>query len=174
METPMNSNASIGARIRARRTELGLKQADVAKELGMTMQAVSLWENGKVAPGGNSIVTLATILQCDVSWLLEGLTSEEKNEKILYDHEVNRKERRLKRLADSIQNKTLASFIPEKFKDDIDYLDDLNNLLMLYCDLNAPRRANALLHIIDLWKENTAEEIARVDDLYKNLKEDFE
>lgn len=173
METPLNSNAAIGARIRARRTQLGLKQADVAKELGMTMQAVSLWENGKVAPGGNIIVTLATVLGCEVSWLLEGVTRDEKEMENLYNHDVEIKKGKLKRVADSIQNKTIASFVPEKFKDDIDYLDDLNNLLMLYCDLNTPRRAEVLMYTIDKWKENTADEIARVDDLYRNIKEDF-
>ncbi|HHS9742150.1 TPA: helix-turn-helix domain-containing protein [Raoultella ornithinolytica] len=173
METPTNPNSAIGARIRARRNELGLKQTDVAKELGMTMQAISLWENGKVAPGGNSISTLARVLKCDVSWLLEGVSTEENNKIILSNHDISRVERREKREIDTIQSKTLRSYIPEKYKEDLDYADDLHNLLMLFCDLDDSRRAGVLLHTIEQWKENTAEEVARVDRIYKTLKDDM-
>ncbi|WP_354691050.1 helix-turn-helix domain-containing protein [Phytobacter sp. RSE-02] len=171
METPLNSNIAIGTRIRARRNELGLKQADVAKELGMTMQAISLWENGKVAPGGNSISTLARVLQCDVSWLLEGTTVDENNQKILSDHDANRIKKREKREIDQAQSQTLRSYIPEKYKDDIDFIDDLHNLLMYFCDLDESRRADVLIHTIEQWKDNAAEEIARADRIYKQLKD---
>lgn len=175
MNTPENSNpaVAIGSRIRERRNHLGLKQSDVAKELGMTMQAISLWENGKVSPGGNNVSKLAKILQCDVSWLLEGVTVEEKDEKMILNHESGRVDRRIKRTIEAMQEKTLGSYIPQKFKDSLDYAEELHNLMMLFCDLDESRRGKVLLYTIENWKENAAEEIARVDNIYKNLKDDL-
>lgn len=62
----------IGARIAARREELGLTQEDVARELPgkVTGQRVSLWERGKHRPRDDSLEALARILRVDVSYFM--------------------------------------------------------------------------------------------------------
>lgn len=38
----------LGERLRRRRKDLGLKQGDVAKQIGVSQETVSKWENGQV------------------------------------------------------------------------------------------------------------------------------
>lgn len=171
MATPKNDSASIGERIRQRRTELGLKQSDVASELNMTMQAVSLWETGKVSPGGGTLSTLAKVLKCDISWLLEGRTGEEVFTEALEEHDKRRKERGTNGAILSIHNKTLREFIPANKLNNLPFAEGLYNLVQLYCELDTSRRADILLHTIEQWKEYNAEEVAKLDNLYRSIKD---
>jgi class 3 adenylate cyclase len=62
----------LGARIRKRREERGLKQADLASALRVTPQAVSKWERGENAPDIVVLVPLSRLLDVSVEWLLGG------------------------------------------------------------------------------------------------------
>lgn len=63
----------LGARIRKRREERGLKQADIAAGLTVSAQAVSKWERGENAPDIALLPKLSSLLDVSVDWLL-GLT----------------------------------------------------------------------------------------------------
>lgn len=63
---------SIGATIRARRTEAGLTQAELAERLNVSAQSVSHWERGETLPDIATLPDLACILNCPVDVLLGG------------------------------------------------------------------------------------------------------
>ncbi|MGX5913924.1 S24 family peptidase [Aliidiomarina sp. Khilg15.8] len=69
----------ISERIKERRRELGLTQADVARALKITKTAVSLWESGTNTPNGSNILALSKTLKCEPSWLLTGKTTSSAN-----------------------------------------------------------------------------------------------
>ncbi len=52
------------------RTNAGLSQAKVARELGITDAAVCLWETGKTRPRASLLVKLAALYGCTVDELL--------------------------------------------------------------------------------------------------------
>lgn len=52
------------------RTNAGLSQTRVAKELGITNAAVCLWETGKTKPRASILVKLAKLYECTVDELL--------------------------------------------------------------------------------------------------------
>ena len=52
------------------RTNAGLSQAKVARELGITDAAVCLWETGKTRPRASLLVQLAALYGCTVDQLL--------------------------------------------------------------------------------------------------------
>lgn len=60
----------IGSRIRARRTELGLTQQELADELGVTHQHVSRIETDQAAPSLDLLVALSAKLGTSAEWLL--------------------------------------------------------------------------------------------------------
>jgi class 3 adenylate cyclase len=66
----------LGLRIKTRREERKLRQADVAAALQISAQAVSKWERGENAPDISVLVGLARLLDVSVEWLL-GSTSPE-------------------------------------------------------------------------------------------------
>ena len=68
----------IGKRIRKRREDLGLKQADVASALQLSAQAVSKWERGENAPDIAILGALCRLLGVSVDWLL-GLHEESRD-----------------------------------------------------------------------------------------------
>ena len=67
---------SIHRRIRQAREQAGLTQSDVARELGVTPQAVQLWESDDpetaTAPRGKRIEALATLLNQSPVWVQFG------------------------------------------------------------------------------------------------------
>lgn len=63
---------SFGGRIKAARERLGYGQSKVADHFGVTVQAVSNWENNKDYPGGGRIPELRRFLRVTYSWLHEG------------------------------------------------------------------------------------------------------
>lgn len=58
--------------IKAARKKAGLSQMDVAKALGITAGAVSMWEIGMTRPKSDKLVALADILKCTVDELMRG------------------------------------------------------------------------------------------------------
>ena len=74
----MNEKNTLGRRIaHARKSGLNrLTQAEVAKELGVTPQAVSGWERNEALPELDKIERLAKVLGTSIGWLMDGLGEE--------------------------------------------------------------------------------------------------
>ena len=68
--------SELGARIRKRRDNRGLRQSDLAAALRVSPQAVSKWERGENAPDITILVPLSRLLDVSVEWLLGGSVSE--------------------------------------------------------------------------------------------------
>ena len=59
-----------GARMKMIRQILGLKQADIAKKLNITIQSVKNYESGLREPSIKNLIALAHILNVTTDWLL--------------------------------------------------------------------------------------------------------
>ncbi|MCG8418093.1 MAG: helix-turn-helix domain-containing protein [Proteobacteria bacterium] len=66
----------LGNRIRKRREQRRLRQADIASALQISAQAVSKWERGENAPDIAVLVDLATLLDVTIEWLLGGTSGQ--------------------------------------------------------------------------------------------------
>jgi transcriptional regulator with XRE-family HTH domain len=73
---------SIGARLRARRRQLGLSQTDLAEKLGISFQQVQKYERGSNRIAASTLMVAAEALATTVAWLVgeEGLGREEDDE----------------------------------------------------------------------------------------------
>lgn len=60
-------------RLIAQREALGLSQSELARDVGLTQQAVSAYENGVRKVSGDVVAALAVRLHCSADYLL-GLT----------------------------------------------------------------------------------------------------
>lgn len=69
--------ATLGKRVAALRRDKGLKQDDLAQQLGVTPQAVSKWENDQTCPDITLLPQLAQILGVSVDELLSGKAPQE-------------------------------------------------------------------------------------------------
>lgn len=63
---------SIGERITALRKEQNISQAQLAKTLDVSRQAVSKWENDAAAPDTLKLIQLAEVLNTEVEYLATG------------------------------------------------------------------------------------------------------
>lgn len=65
---------TLGNRIKAARERLKPKprQADIAEQFGVTVQAVSQWERGETIPEFEKLADLAILLKVPCLWLLKG------------------------------------------------------------------------------------------------------
>lgn len=63
---------NFGQRIRQKRKELGLTQAQVAEYFHISSVSVSEWERGQSKPDQNKLVPLARLLKTSVGYLLTG------------------------------------------------------------------------------------------------------
>ena len=54
------------------RSEAGLTLKEAADAIGVTAQAVSLWENGKSNPTADNIVKMSEVYGCTTDELLKG------------------------------------------------------------------------------------------------------
>lgn len=59
------------SRLKIRLAELHMKQNDLASELGVTKQTLSLWVNGKSSPTLETAFKIAKLLDCKVDDLFE-------------------------------------------------------------------------------------------------------
>ncbi len=59
-------------RIKNRRKELGITQEDLAKELYVSRQTLSSWENGRTLPDIDSLVLLSEALDVNIDVLIKG------------------------------------------------------------------------------------------------------
>jgi transcriptional regulator with XRE-family HTH domain len=64
---------SVGARIAARRTALGLSQAQLAERAGCAQPRISAWERGRREPSLLNLVRLASALGVSTDWLLRDI-----------------------------------------------------------------------------------------------------
>jgi len=59
-----------GARIKSTRKSLGLTQADLAKKIGVTKQAITTYETGILEPSFRNLIKLSRALNVTTDWLL--------------------------------------------------------------------------------------------------------
>lgn len=59
----------LGETVKIRREELGLDQATVAQEIGVSQQTVSRWEKGFGMPRPGRVIALARLLELDLAHL---------------------------------------------------------------------------------------------------------
>ena len=64
----------LGARMSA-----GLSQVEVAKRIGVSDAAVSMWETGKTRPRASLLLKLATLYHCTVDELISDLPEQNQN-----------------------------------------------------------------------------------------------
>lgn len=64
-----------GRNICSERHRLGLTQLELADRIGVSVNAVSAWENGSFEPNSNSLKKLSQLFSCSTDYLL-GLTNE--------------------------------------------------------------------------------------------------
>src|ERR1700748_3001634 len=62
----------IGARIRTRRRQRGLSQADLAERLGVSFQQVQKYERGANRVAASTLLAAAQTLGTSISWLVGG------------------------------------------------------------------------------------------------------
>lgn len=62
-------------RMKARRVELGLSQAEFAQRVKISQQQVSIYESGKTKPSADVLALIAKALDCSADFLL-GLTDD--------------------------------------------------------------------------------------------------
>ena len=67
---------TLGKRIAALRRQKGMRQEDLAQQLGLTSQAVSKWENDLTSPDISILPQLASLLGVSVDELLSGKQAE--------------------------------------------------------------------------------------------------
>lgn len=65
-------NTSIGTRIKQRRNELGLKQRQIQQATGISSGNLSDIENGNKLPSTPALISLSSILDCSIDWMLKG------------------------------------------------------------------------------------------------------
>lgn len=62
----------IGIRIKTRRNELHITQAQIQESCGISSGNLSGIENGRYLPSAAALIELARILDCSIDWLLTG------------------------------------------------------------------------------------------------------
>ena len=64
--------AGMGQRIKDRREQMKLTQAQLAERVGASQPTVNEWENERKTPSVRLLVNLASVLDCCTDWLLFG------------------------------------------------------------------------------------------------------
>lgn len=67
-------DAVIGSRLRARRLEMKLSQADLAEAVGISFQQVQKYEKGTNRLGSVRLLEFAKLLETDANYFLDGFT----------------------------------------------------------------------------------------------------
>ena len=70
---------SLGERILTLRQECGISQADLARQLDVSRQAVSKWEKGQSSPDTVKLIQLAELFDVEVEYLATGIKPEPKS-----------------------------------------------------------------------------------------------
>ena len=69
----------VGVRIISRLKELGLKQADLCRESGISSNAISQYCTGKRVPDTTALLKIATVLKTSMEWILTGDSTTNEN-----------------------------------------------------------------------------------------------
>jgi transcriptional regulator with XRE-family HTH domain len=69
---PQTEPASVGGRLRAARTDLGMRQADMAHAVGVTQSSIAAYEAGQRPPPLPVALALEHVFRINHLWLLEG------------------------------------------------------------------------------------------------------
>ncbi len=70
---PHPVDVHVGARVRARRTLLGMTQTDLGDAIGMTFQQVQKYENGKNRIGAGRLFKLSQVLDVPVNYFFDDM-----------------------------------------------------------------------------------------------------
>lgn len=73
----------LNARIKERRLQLGLKQNQLAKKIGIAATNISMWESGTTSPRGENLIRLANALKVSPDWILYGGDVEPPNKELV-------------------------------------------------------------------------------------------
>src|SRR5262249_60033958 len=74
--------ASVGERIRGRRTELGWTQDQLAQKAGLSKSFLSDLENGKRSVGANNLLDIARALGVSLDFLMTGTASQDQRREV--------------------------------------------------------------------------------------------
>lgn len=79
---------TINERIVSRAKELGITQAQIARESGVSKGSVSLWFKGDVKPDGENTTKLARALKTTTEWLIYGKDNKNDNTLAVKENEI--------------------------------------------------------------------------------------
>ena len=100
-------------RVAARRAELGLSRAALAKAAKISSVSVLKWENGQNEPKGANLFALAKALRCSPTWLLYGDEEQLPIPAEQLTSELDDRQQRLLDLFDSLPESAKESHIIE-------------------------------------------------------------
>jgi transcriptional regulator with XRE-family HTH domain len=63
----------VGRNIKNYRESLGVSQEKLARAVGLSVSAVSKWEQGQTIPSSEYVLALCTIFECSVRDLFDGI-----------------------------------------------------------------------------------------------------
>lgn len=75
LETPDPVDVHVGARLRARRTLLGMTQEKLAETVGLTFQQIQKYERGTNRMGASRLFQFAKVLGTSVAFFFEDMAS---------------------------------------------------------------------------------------------------
>lgn len=78
-------NQTLHERIKEARSRLGWSQAKLAEQLGVTRNAVSLWETGHSAPSVARLASLSKMANVSLDWLLLGIEQFDQADRLKID-----------------------------------------------------------------------------------------
>lgn len=81
-------DSSIGARIKQRRKELGFTQMQIKQEIGISSGNMSDIENGNKLPSTPALISLSSILNCSIDWILKGENYDNKTQFLSNERET--------------------------------------------------------------------------------------
>ena len=117
---------TLGEKIKARRTELGMTQFDLAVKCGVTPPTILKWEKGITASiKSTKAQALADALEVSISWLMDW-TDEENGKGNKHDPEV---EALLERMHKDENIRVLLDSSADLTKDDLEFVIDMVNKL---------------------------------------------
>lgn len=101
-------DAHVALRVRARRMELGLSQADLACHLEISYQQVQKYERATNRLSAGRLKQLADLLDVPVAYFYDGLgVAESLRSRLAIDKDVARLARRLQRLSPDVRSTLL-------------------------------------------------------------------
>lgn len=87
ISTNANFPSGISSRIQLAHENLGLSEADLARQLNTYSDHISDWECGVTEPPASMIIPLANALKCDPLWLLTGeITPQASSDNVAQQH----------------------------------------------------------------------------------------